>query len=675
MTSPQVEQTSAACLLREVRARAKRRLAFLAWAAEEQGQPVDSLVHVLGEELDAASERDWWQRTTELHPLNRAIEALDEQTRAPSDRFCRLCHVFELGAAESATLKVAVALALSPPLGRGLAALDGQAGKHALSTSHVAQLFGLPAFVLPAACSSLRWRILEVTANSDSSSQCVTADPAIVAWLAGAPLLDAELVNVSATVPERAPLPEWPLAHARQLFADAPGALRLRISGVAGSGRRTFAALVAAAQATTLFSVDVQEASLDAERLRSFWLRACRRVRLTGELLAWSGPIPTLSAELWPHRSFWITTPQDIAPHASLLPSPLIDLPLPEPATRRRLWLEALPVARQWPSAALEHLSLAHRVTVAEIAAIAGLGVASAEQAARAVRETSRGALAGLAQRLDCPFTFDDLLAPAPVRSALDDLLFEARERSLLWKDPELRRLFPLGAGLLALFCGPPGTGKTMSAQVLARELRLDLYRIDLSMIVSKYVGETTKNLERVLANAARLDVVLFFDEADSLFGKRTDIRDAHDRYANTDTNYLLQAVEAYKGVAVLATNRKGNIDGAFLRRLRHVVDFPAPDAPQRLELWNKLVTSIAGERARSDTDPILPTLAASFELSGAQIKYAVLHSLYSSRREQQPFAVRHLVGGVERELQKLGRGIPRGEAKRLLSLTRGPSA
>lgn len=675
MTTRGAEPSSAACLLREVRARAKRRLAFLAWAAEEQGQPVDSLVHVLGEELGEESERAWWQRTVELQPLNRSISELERRTQAPGHRWLKLCDAFELSEAEAVTLKAAVALALSPNLARALAALDGQSGKHELNTSHVAQLFGLPAFVLPAACPSLRWRLLEVAAASGTSAQSVAVDPAIVAWLAGAPLLDAELAHVSAAVPEREPLPEWPVAHAVQLFADAPGAVRLRVAGVAGSGRRSFAALVAAAHGTTLFAVDLQEASLDADRLRSCWLRACRRVRLTGELLAWSGPIPMLSDELWPRRSFWITTPQDVAPHGSQLPSPVIDLPLPESSTRRSLWLAALPTARHWPSAALDRLALTHRVTAAEIVAIAGLGVASAEQASRAVRETSRGALAGLAQRLDCPFTFDDLLAPAPVRSALDDLLFEARERSLLWQDPELKRLFPLGTGLLALFCGPPGTGKTMSAQVLARELGLDLYRIDLSMIVSKYVGETTKNLERVLANAARMDVVLFFDEADSLFGKRTDIRDAHDRYANTDTNYLLQAVEAYKGVAVLATNRKGNIDGAFLRRLRHVLDFPAPDAPQRLELWSKLVTSIAGERARTDTDPILPTLAASFELSGAQIKYAVLHSLYSSRREQQPFAVRHLVGGVERELQKLGRGIPRGEAKRLLSLTRGPSA
>jgi SpoVK/Ycf46/Vps4 family AAA+-type ATPase len=254
-------------------------------------------------------------------------------------------------------------------------------------------------------------------------------------------------------------------------------------------------------------------------------------------------------------------------------------------------------------------------------------------------------------------------------REAIQELIFEAQERLLLWEDPALRRLFPLGTGLMALFCGPPGTGKTMAAQVLAAELGLDLYRIDLASVVSKYVGETARNLDRVLTTAARMDVVLFFDEADALFGKRTEIRDAHDRYANTDTNYLLQAIEGYPGIALLASNRKGNIDAAFLRRLRHVVEFHKPDAGLRLQLWDRTLMAIAGEAARDAAIDALPTLAASFELSGAQIKFAVLHALYGARREGGGVGVRHLVGGVERELQKEGRGLARAERERLIAL------
>jgi SpoVK/Ycf46/Vps4 family AAA+-type ATPase len=380
-------------------------------------------------------------------------------------------------------------------------------------------------------------------------------------------------------------------------------------------------------------------------------------------------------AALAPDRLVLVLTPQDVvAPLADRI-DPLIDLPLPDVATRRALWEQAVPGAADWPAVDLDQLAVTHRVTVAELHAVAALGVEDAASAARAVRSAGRGALGGLAQRLACTFTLEDLVTPPVVRAAIEDLLFEARERLVVWDDPELRRLFPLGTGLLALFCGPPGTGKTMAAQVIARELSLDLYRIDLATVVSKYVGETARNLDRVLAHAARMDVVLFFDEADALFGKRTDIRDAHDRYANTDTNYLLQAVEGYPGIALLATNRKGNVDAAFLRRLRHVLEFPAPDAGLRLRLWEALVAAIGGDAARVSTGAALPTFAASFDLSGAQIKYAVLHSLYTARREQATMRVRHLVGGVERELLKEGRGLGRAERERLLAFDKGAAA
>jgi hypothetical protein len=457
------------------------------------------------------------------------------------------------------------------------------------------------------------------------------------------------------------------------MCASAPP-VRLRIVAPAGAGRRTFAAVVASGLGTSVFAVSGARDDSALDRTR--WRRACRRARLCHELLAWVGPPPACEdASLAPERLFLILTPQDpVAPLSNRI-DPVIDLPLPDVSTRGALWKEKVPAATSWPAGELDQLAATHRVTVAELCAVAALGVEDAKSASDAVRVAGRGALGGLAQRLACTFTLDDLVAPLMVRAAIEDLLFEARERLVVWDDPALRRLFPLGTGLLALFCGPPGTGKTMAAQVIARELDLDLYRIDLASVVSKYVGETARNLDRVLAHAARMDVVLFFDEADALFGKRTDIRDAHDRYANTDTNYLLQAVEGYPGIALLATNRKGNIDGAFLRRLRHVLEFPAPDAGLRLRLWEALVAAIGGDAARESTGAALPTFAASFDLSGAQIKYAVLHSLYTARREHATMRVRHLVGGVERELQKEGRGIGRAERERLLALDKGAAA
>jgi SpoVK/Ycf46/Vps4 family AAA+-type ATPase len=184
---------------------------------------------------------------------------------------------------------------------------------------------------------------------------------------------------------------------------------------------------------------------------------------------------------------------------------------------------------------------------------------------------------------------------------------------------------------------------------------------------VSKYVGETAKNLERVLGRAEHMDALLLFDEADALFGKRTEIKDAHDRYANTDTNHLLQAIESYGGLAILASNKKANIDSAFLRRLRYVVEFPQPDVGERLELWRRLVMTICGEETAARLSASLPAFASAVDVSGAQIKLAVLAALFGARREGGPVSARHLANGVARELLKDGRSLSVRDRERLV--------
>jgi SpoVK/Ycf46/Vps4 family AAA+-type ATPase len=249
---------------------------------------------------------------------------------------------------------------------------------------------------------------------------------------------------------------------------------------------------------------------------------------------------------------------------------------------------------------------------------------------------------------------------PEWLRGNLQDFIFEAHQRGVLWERPEARRLFPQGRGLIVLFTGPPGTGKTMASQVVAANLGLDLFRIDISTVVSKYVGETSKNLDRILSRAARMNAVLLFDEADALFGKRTDIKDAHDRFANTDTNYLLQGIENYPGIALLASNKKTNIDSGFIRRLRYVLEFPKPDTQQRLEIWSRVVGELAGEERLCALTSELSRLAESVELTGAQIKLAVLSALFMAQHERVALAMAHLLRGLERELMKEGRGISR---------------
>jgi SpoVK/Ycf46/Vps4 family AAA+-type ATPase len=203
------------------------------------------------------------------------------------------------------------------------------------------------------------------------------------------------------------------------------------------------------------------------------------------------------------------------------------------------------------------------------------------------LREASRGGLDQLAQRIDAPHTrLDDIVLPPAQRSQLIEIASQLRHRRTVYHEWGFAECGSRGLGIAALFCGESGTGKTVAAEAIANEAGLDLYRIDLAHTVSKYIGETEKNLARIFDGAESSGAVLLFDEADALFGKRSEVKDSHDRYANIEVNYLLQRMETFQGLAVLATNRKSALDTAFLRRLRFVVNFPFPGVAERAAIW-----------------------------------------------------------------------------------------
>jgi SpoVK/Ycf46/Vps4 family AAA+-type ATPase len=225
-----------------------------------------------------------------------------------------------------------------------------------------------------------------------------------------------------------------------------------------------------------------------------------------------------------------------------------------------------------------------------------------------------------------------------------------------------------MGKGLTALFAGNSGTGKTMAADVIASSLGLDLYKIDLSGIVSKYIGETEKNLSSIFREAETSNAILFFDEADALFGKRSEVKDAHDRYANIETAYLLQRMEEYLGVVILATNLKMNLDEAFLRRLTFVVDFPMPEQPDRLRIWESIV---AHEMPLAD-DVDIPFMARQFKIAGGNIRNIVLAAAYLAADEGSEVAMHHFIRATRREYQKLGRMVTDAEFGPYVSVLRG---
>ncbi|MGW0942508.1 AAA family ATPase [Streptomyces sp. NPDC002623] len=296
----------------------------------------------------------------------------------------------------------------------------------------------------------------------------------------------------------------------------------------------------------------------------------------------------------------------------------------------------------------------AHAATA--LAAFEG-GPLTADHVRLAARQQSASGLERHARRIRPDVGWTDLVLPDRPLTQLHELALRARHRDRVLGDWRLSAGGGRGRGVLGLFAGESGTGKTLSAEVVAAELGLDLYVVQLSSVVDKYVGETEKNLERIFTEADRTDAVLLFDEADAVFGKRSEVKDAHDKYANMESAYLLQRLESFDGIALLTTNLRANIDEAFTRRLDLVVDFPFPDPGQRLALWRH---GLAHVPCAADID--LEPLAKDFELAGGSIRSAVVTAAYLAAGRDEPVADGDLLEGARREYRKAGRLVP-GEA------------
>ncbi|XHX78779.1 MAG: ATP-binding protein [Stenomitos frigidus ULC029] len=274
-----------------------------------------------------------------------------------------------------------------------------------------------------------------------------------------------------------------------------------------------------------------------------------------------------------------------------------------------------------------------------------------------AARAQSSQILEGLTRKITPRYTWTDIVLPADQLARLKEICNHIRYRHVVYNDWGFDRKLSLGKGLNTLFSGPPGTGKTMAAEIIAHELRLDLYQIDLSQIVSKYIGETEKNLNRIFTAAESANAILLFDEADSLFGKRSEIKDAHDRYANIEVAYLLQKMEEYEGITILTTNLAQNLDEAFTRRLRFIIEFPFPDVEHRLNIW-KGIFPVEAPIAPLDFD----TIAQQFKLTGGNIRNIALAAAFLAAESGQSISMTHLLQATKREFQKMGRLVSEEE-------------
>ncbi|MBL8785972.1 MAG: ATP-binding protein [Deltaproteobacteria bacterium] len=357
----------------------------------------------------------------------------------------------------------------------------------------------------------------------------------------------------------------------------------------------------------------------------------------------------------------------------------VVDVALPDPVATEALWSQYLPSAL---TAGLrsDALAAAFRSSPGEVEAVSREAVRRAtiehcpidlDMVRDLVKGARRHRLRDIATLVERAYTWDDLIARPEVKAQLDELVARHRNRRVVMEGWGLARRFGEAVGISALFEGPPGTGKTMAASVVARELGLDLFQVDLSKVMSKWVGETEKHLATLFDEAERAHALILFDEADSLFAKRTEVKDSHDRSANLKVNYLLQRIEHFSGIAVLTTNLPENFDEALARRVSVRVHFPKPDEALRRTLWASMLDTLPGARSEAD----LEQLAHTFELSGGLIRNAVLRAAYmaAARGVDVDYALLEIAARIElRHQHMLMRGDPMKDLVERYPMRRG---
>lgn len=569
---------------------------------------------------------------------------------------------------------------LCPTLTVKLAVRNHFAATGPLLEQHLIEVFDDPSQPLP----PLLGRYLRV-------------DTRVVNYLLGSDLIDERLAPYVQYLPSKAPIQDpflprdikdrlWRLVHDH----DSKGrALILYLQGPYGVGKAATATALVRDLDMGLLAVD-GERLLGAENLPfATALRlVAREALLQNAVLFWRGFDSLLADERRVWRDLLLHMVGE-RPGLTILAGDLswepvnalrnrsfvrVELPSPSYAERVRLW--PLSLNGDTPVEAdveLDALAMKFRLTSGQIVDAA----ATARNLARwrdpedsrvtmgdlhlACRLQSNRKLAELARKITSHYTWSAIVLPADRMQQLREIVNQVKHRAQVYEAWGFDRKLALGKGLNVLFVGPSGTGKTMAADIMAGELGLDLYKIDLSTIVSKYIGETEKNLALIFREAENSNAILFFDEADALFGKRSEVRDSHDRYANIEISYLLQRMEEYDGVVILATNLHKNMDDAFVRRMHFTVEFPFPDARHRRRIWE----SIWPDATPRNPDLDLDFAARRFEIAGGNIRNVALAAAFLAAADGKSVDMSHLLHATQREYQKMGKVIAEGEFRK----------
>ncbi|KUO05417.1 ATP-binding protein [Streptomyces caeruleatus] len=523
-----------------------------------------------------------------------------------------------------------------------------------------------------------RWRIVELDDESRLTTSRLRLDERILHFLLGSPYLDARLHGRlrRTSVPEQLP-PSYDLAASRVAEGWTTGAspdapLLVEVTGGDLRSRADIAAAAAARSGLGLYALGAEDIPADPaerDRLARLWQREAillpaallvevgdldRDQRAATESFLAGAAVPFVVSSEDPLRSD--------RPHGARVAVPRLD-----EEEQVELWGRAMQPIADLDDVELRSLVAQFQMPPHVIRTAAATvrrrlpyedTLDAAELAWRAGLEEARIGMDELGRRIEPEAGWGDLVLHDRQTGVLREIVAHVRQRPTVHQQWGFAGTLRRGLGVTALFAGGSGTGKTLAAEVMAKELGLDLFIVDLSQVVSKYIGETEKNLRRVFDAAERGGALLLFDEADALFGKRSEVKDSHDRYANLEVSYLLMRMEAYRGLAILTTNMKKALDTAFLRRIRFVVDFPFPAEHERAEIWRRVLPS------RAPVKDIDPGLLAQLTVAGGSIRNIALSGAFLAAEEGDRLQMRHMLAAARTEYQKLERSLTPGEVR-----------
>lgn len=558
-------------------------------------------------------------------------------------------------------------------------------------------LSSMAAFSHQAALSRLR--ILRPLNKADEPlrSQALALDEPIVDFLLGMHSMNPDLAATLRIVEPTRPLDSlrWNPNLKRQLLdltrrfvetgTESRSHLIFHFHGPTGTGKRTLAAAVCREIGVPLLQIDLREAASRFDNFENA-LRVLFRQGLLLQAAVYLENFDSTSGDeeriLSQRKTIFCLIDElswlaFIGAHKPWSPGSClnahhyaaVELPAPDLRERRDLWISMageraargfeFVAGQDWGEVAAKfRITPGDMVSALDLAAGAARlrnpenATVSSEDLHRGLFAQSNRKLSALARKLTPRHSWPDIVLPPNALAQLSELCAHVKHRQTVFVDWGFDRKLSLGKGLCALFCGQSGVGKTMAVEIVASELQLEAFKIDLSSVVSKYIGETEKNLSKVFEEAEASNAILFFDEADALFGKRSEVKDAHDRYANIEINYLLQRVEEFEGLVILASNMRKNIDDAFFRRMQFVVDFPFPDVAHRYRIWKRHFPPEAP--AGDDID--FSYLASQFNLSGGNIKNVVVGAAFLAAQDGRVIRMPHLIRAVKREYEKIGR-------------------